>query len=234
VNPHPPPPGWYPDPLGAPRQRYFDGNAWTENYAPFPTPPPGVGQPAKPAPEKKADKKLILGVGAAAVVLIAIASSNGDDYKKTVTESNTAASVPSASTAASATPPKPAGPVVAPAGSSVRDGKFEFQVLGVERSATKEGIFNPTQAKGEFFIVKLRVTNIGDEARTFWASNQKLIVNGNKYQASSSLSDDGFRQDINPGLSIDTKVMFDVPPGVVPDAIVCHDSAFSGGAHLAL
>src|ERR1700741_3711701 len=112
--------GWYPDPSDPSRQRYFDGNAWTENYAPFPAPPPGVGQPAKPAPEKKADKKLILSVGAAAVVLIATASSNGDDYKKTVTDPNTAASVPSVSSAAPATPPKPAGPVGAPALSSVR------------------------------------------------------------------------------------------------------------------
>ncbi|OBK03154.1 hypothetical protein A9W96_15960 [Mycobacterium sp. 1245852.3] len=169
----------------------------------------------------------------AVVVLIAIASTSGND-KKTVTESNTAASVPSTGSATAPKPSKPSGPVVAPAGSSVRDGKFEFQVLGVERSASKEGIFNPEQAKGEFFVVKLRVTNIGDEARTFWGSNQKLIVNGNKYDASSSLSDDGFRQDINPGLSINTKVMFDIPPGAVPEAIVCHDSAFSGGAQVAL
>lgn len=225
--------GWYPDPSDPSRQRYFDGTAWTESYAPFPAPPPGVGQPAKAVPQKKSDKKLILGVGAVAVILIAIASTSGND-KKTVAESNTAASVPSTSSATAPAKPKPTGPVVAPAGSSVRDGKFEFQVLDVDRSASKEGIFNPEQAKGEFFVVKLRVTNIGDDARTFWASNQKLIVNGNKYEASSSLSDDGFRQDINPGLSINTKVMFDVPPGAVPEAIVCHDSAFSGGAQLAL
>jgi hypothetical protein len=225
--------GWYPDPSDPSRQRYFDGNAWTENYAPFPAPPPGVGQPAKPG-KQQWNWKWIAGVGAAAVVLIAIASGGNDGDKKTVAESNTAASVPSTGSATTAKPSKPSGPVVAPAGSSVRDGKFEFQVLGVDRSASKEGIFNPEQAKGEFFVVKLRVTNIGDEARTFWASNQKLIVNGNKYEASSSLSDDGFRQEINPGLSINTKVMFDVPPGAVPEAIVCHDSAFSGGAQLAL
>ncbi len=29
----PPPPGWYPDPSGARRQRYFDGSEWTEHYA---------------------------------------------------------------------------------------------------------------------------------------------------------------------------------------------------------
>jgi len=29
-----PPPGWYPDPSGAPQQRYFDGHARAEHYAP--------------------------------------------------------------------------------------------------------------------------------------------------------------------------------------------------------
>jgi hypothetical protein len=33
-----PPSGWYPDPGGAPRQRYFDGSAWTEHYAPVAVP----------------------------------------------------------------------------------------------------------------------------------------------------------------------------------------------------
>ncbi|WP_440712091.1 DUF2510 domain-containing protein [Gordonia sp. FQ] len=36
--PVPPPPavpaGWYPDPNGAPLQRYWDGAAWTEHTAP--------------------------------------------------------------------------------------------------------------------------------------------------------------------------------------------------------
>ncbi len=37
------PPGWYPDPSGAPgRQRYFDGQQWTERY----TPPAGPVQAA--------------------------------------------------------------------------------------------------------------------------------------------------------------------------------------------
>jgi len=27
---------------------------------------------------------------------------------------------------------------------------------------------------------------------------------------------------------------FDIPAGAVPQVVVCHDSAFSGGAHLAL
>ncbi|KKB98321.1 hypothetical protein WR43_15130 [Mycolicibacter arupensis] len=161
----------------------------------------------------------------------------GDSGKKSENATTTAVTQSNSlyeTTAPSSTPPRPSGPVVAPAGSAVRDGKFEFQVLGVERSATKPGIFSPDQAKGEFFIVKLRVTNIGDEARTFFASNQKLMIDGNKYEASNSLGDDSFMEEINPGLGIEAEAVFDIPPGAVPDELVCHDSAFSGGAHLAL
>jgi TM2 domain-containing membrane protein YozV len=35
-----PPPGWYPDPNGAPAQRYFDGTKWTDQLAPLSTPMP--------------------------------------------------------------------------------------------------------------------------------------------------------------------------------------------------
>jgi uncharacterized membrane protein YhaH (DUF805 family) len=31
-NPGQAPPGWYPDPSGSPRQRYFDGEIWTDHY----------------------------------------------------------------------------------------------------------------------------------------------------------------------------------------------------------
>lgn len=49
----PPPPkpsaGWYPDPDGAPTQRYFDGRTWTDQLAPLPTAPPQVVQVQAPA-----------------------------------------------------------------------------------------------------------------------------------------------------------------------------------------
>ena len=128
----------------------------------------------------------------------------------------------------------PTGKVAAPVGSSVRDGKFEFEVLGVDRSASKEGVFSSKAAKGEFFIVHLRVTNIGDDARSFFASNQHLIVNGNKYDATTSITDENWMEDINPGLSIEANVTFDIPPGATPEAIEVHDSMFSGGALLAV
>lgn len=228
-----PTPGWFPDPTDPSRQRYFDGKAWTESYAPFP-PPPQAASASKPAKQQWNLKLLALIVGGFLFLLFIGNLGSDNDEKATASAKQSSTVTPTRAQSAAAAPTTAARPIVAPAGSSVRDGKFEFQVLGVERSSTKPGLFNPEPAKGEFVIIKLRVTNIGDEARTFWAGNQKLIINGNEYEASSSLSDDGFRQDINPGLVIVTEVMFDVPPGAVPDAIVLHDSAFSGGGHLAL
>ncbi|WP_082973795.1 DUF2510 domain-containing protein [Mycobacterium sp. E1386] len=34
--------GWYPDPAGGPSLRYWDGRAWTSDYAPMPQPAPVV------------------------------------------------------------------------------------------------------------------------------------------------------------------------------------------------
>lgn len=226
-------PGWYPDPSDPSRQRYFDGKAWTENYAPFGAPAAGIGQPAKTG--MSGGMKIGLGVGAAVLVLIVLASFGSSD-KSTETTSSSTTSTLSFLDESTSTPVAPVADEdkPAPAGSTVRDGKFEFQVLGVDRGATSiDDAFGPEVAKGEFFTVKLRVTNIGDDARSFSAANQKLIINGNEYEA-ISIMDDGWMEDINPGLGIEASATFDIPPGAVPSAIECHDSMFSGGALLAL
>ena len=59
-------------------------------------------------------------------------------------------------------------------------------------------MFEPEQAKGEFFIVNLRVTNIGDDARSFSGSSQHLIINGNKNDATSSISDENWMRTSTP------------------------------------
>jgi len=54
--PHPPPPGWYPDPAGRAPFRYWDGTRWTEHTQqgtappPAPTTAPAPITPAAPAP----------------------------------------------------------------------------------------------------------------------------------------------------------------------------------------
>jgi Domain of unknown function (DUF4352) len=119
----------------------------------------------------------------------------------------------------------------APAGSSVRDGKFEFRVLGVERSKS----VGATTAQGEFVVVTLSIENTGDDARSFYGGNQKLVdTSGRQYAANTVATFDETSGDINPGLSIQTRVAFDVAPGTTVRELICHDSMFSGGAHLAV
>lgn len=118
-------------------------------------------------------------------------------------------------------------------GSPVSDGKFQFVVTSVDRSKTAgdpTNEFLQETAKGEFVNVHLTVKNTGNEAQSYFASNQKLIVGGKQFDAASILGVPGDGGNINPGLGIDTVVSFDVPVGSAPEAIELHDSAFSGGA----
>jgi hypothetical protein len=100
-------PGWYPDPSDPSRQRYFDGKTWTEKYAPPSAPSPAVSQPEKPP--MGTGLKIGLGVGAAALLVAALASiSTGGD--KTSSSSSTTVTVtktvvaPPTTTAATAEP----------------------------------------------------------------------------------------------------------------------------------
>jgi len=252
-------PGWYPDPYGGGGFRYWDGLNWTSVAPPGAGVPPAstpASPPAVPGPSNNAGMskggKIALGVGGAIVVMGAVVTAIGETADKAGNKSSESSwitvdprpaepgsgpgSRPDSDGPRSGSTPRStkAAPAIAPAGSSVRDGKFEFEVLAVERFASKQGVFEPELPKGVFFGVKLRVTNVGDDARTFSASSQHLIVDGKKYDASVSVSDENWREDINPGLSIDATVFFDIPRGAVPEAIECHDSMFSGGALLAL
>lgn len=230
-----PPAGWFPDPSDPSRLRYFDGKVWTEQYA-------SLGgqmsvQPPKPA-KKQWNWKWVGGIGAAVLALVVLGNLGSNNEKKsTVTRSDSSSgnSYNAQSAPTRSAPTRSSAPAVAPAGSSVRDGKFEFEVLGTSRGETsKQDTFGAEHAKGEFFTVKLRVTNVGNDARSFSARNQKLIINGNEYEATSFLNSNSWSEDINPGLGIDTEAVFDIPKGATPSAIECHDSMFSGGAKLAL
>ena len=59
----PPPPGWYPDPSGTPgRQRYFDGQRWTDQFQP-PAVPPTVPRQQQGPPASGIRKILALDTG---------------------------------------------------------------------------------------------------------------------------------------------------------------------------
>lgn len=79
--------------------------------------------------------------------------------------------------------------------------------------------------------------NIGDQAQTYFANNQKLVAAGKQYSASSEAAiymPNSNMAEINPGLQVQPSVAFDVPVGTVPDDVDLHDSAFSGGVMVGL
>ncbi|WP_232839745.1 MULTISPECIES: DUF4352 domain-containing protein [Nocardia] len=129
---------------------------------------------------------------------------------------------------------------IAAIGSAVRDGKFEFQVTSVEAPVSTLGSgYREATAMGEFIVIRLDVTNTGNEPRSYIDSNQKLFdAQGREFANDSSavraVNSEDWKPDLNPGFKIQVALVFDVPIGTVPTSLELHDSMFSGGTKVAL
>jgi hypothetical protein len=110
-------------------------------------------------------------------------------------------------------------------GVPVRDGKFEFVVWGVSNQ------------RG-YATVSMSVTNIGDEAQTFFPQNQKLIDTAGRTFDADTMAAYDFNKDgiveLNPGLGTQIVVPFKAPPGTQFTAVELHGSTLSGGATVSL
>jgi hypothetical protein len=83
----------------------------------------------------------------------------------------------------------------------------------------------------------MSVANIGNEAQSYYGSNQKLVDTSHREYEPNSEADMWMNQgtgDINPGNNIQVRAAFDVPPGTVPAELELHDSMLSGGVRLSL
>jgi hypothetical protein len=176
-------------------------------------------------------KWLLVGGSIAGVLVLVVLSIIGNNVKKHEPESTPSATAP-------------ATPTAAPAGSAVRDGKFEFRVLKIASAKT---VSNPTgnpymtaKAQGVFIVVTLSVTNIGGEPQNYFGQNQKLKdTSGREYGVSSEAdmyvnTEVSALGEINPGNSIQVNVPFDVPPNTSVAELELHDSMFSGGVSVRL
>lgn len=232
-----PPAGWQPDAAWGPLP---DGwNLWVDDTS--------------DATEKArrswfARHKVLTGVGAVVAVIIVASAASGGGDDEAPTDDAVAGSAPVVEAPPAAEPAEPVVPEPQPApvaaaglNTPVRDGKFEFVVTGVRCGETTLGDeYLNTTAQGQFCLVDVSVTNIGDEAQYFFADNQTLLnAEGQEYSADSSASiyldnAEGMMSEINPGNSIAGTVVFDVPVGMAPTSIDLHDSLFSGGVVVVL
>ena len=122
-------------------------------------------------------------------------------------------------------------------GDAVRDGKFEFVVKSVECGVKKVGSeFLEEKAQGQFCLVDMSVTNIGDEAQLFDAGSQKGTTDsGATVDADSAAAlvipenENSFLEEINPGNSINVVVVYDIAKDQKLTTLELHDSLFSDG-----
>lgn len=225
TQPPPPAPGWYPDPAGA-GSRYRDGRNWG------PAAPPPAAAGGLPKKKQSVPTWVIVFAVIAVLIVIGEAASHSNNTSSTSTSSSTAAAPPATTTA----PPPLAG-----IGQEVRDGKLAFVATSIDQSKTAGGDpsipIETVTAQGEFVNVHLKVSNVGDKAQSFFASNQKLQIGDKQFSANDTAAMwiGSMTVEINPGNSIQVVVSFDVPPGTSNDGVLTvHDSIFSGGAKISL
>ncbi|MEU2101202.1 protein kinase [Nocardia sp. NPDC019255] len=169
---------------------------------------------------------------AGCVALIAAGTRAGD--------SGTPAPPPPAAVAVEEPGPPMTDPAaVAPVGTPVRDGKFEFVVTKVDAGVFRVGL---QTAAGSFLIVTLAVRNISDESKWFLPLGQRLLDAQNTpfdHNATATIWQNtqqrlGYSFELRPGQSATTQLVFDLPPTVTPDHLELHDFVLSNGVRVAL
>lgn len=197
--------------------------------------PVGPGNPPPYQPPKKKRKWPWIVLGVIAFLIVVTVATGGGEKK------DDASAAPG--TSPGATTAQKADPKAAGLNTPVRDGKFEFVVTGVQAGLTDIGD-NPylaQKAQGQFVVVSMTVKNIGTKAQGFSPSSQKLKDSqGRTFESDASAqialgdSDVPVWDNINPGNTVQVKVVFDMPKDAVPATIELHDSMFSGGAKVSL
>lgn len=217
---------------GQPQQPYQGG---APNWAPPP-----------PTPKKRKKWPFIVGGIIVLIVIIALASGGGEDEKKSDTATTSAAAPAAGGTegAPQAAPAPAEDEDQAPGlNAPARDGKFEFVVTGFEGGLTSIGD-NPyltEQASGQFVVVDLTVKNIGEKGQSFTPTTQKLLDSqGREFEVNTSAmiaadsSDIPVFDNINPGNTVNIKLVFDMPADATAASLELHDSMFSGGVKVNL
>ncbi|WP_312884493.1 DUF4352 domain-containing protein [Nocardia barduliensis] len=217
---------------------YPGPNTGPNNPAPG-TPPPGYQQPGFPPPPgygpPQPRKKRVVWPW---VIIGAIVLLCGGCFGIVGLADNDSKSADGTNQPAPGTPK--AGKDVASAGSAVRDGKFEFVVTAIDppTKTIGENQFLRSTAQGEYIVIHVDVSNIGNEPRSYFGSNQKLYDDQGREFTNDTKAEINVNEhlsaDINPGNRVSMRIVFDVPPGSVPAVLELHDSMLSGGVKVAL
>lgn len=127
-------------------------------------------------------------------------------------------------------------------GDAAVDGDFSFTVNSVECGIANVGTDTfGVAAQGQFCLVAVSIENIGKEAKTMFADNQKLFDSeGREFSADTSAiiylenGGDTWLSEINPGNTLEGQLLFDIPAGATLDHIKLYEGVFSSGVEVSL
>ncbi|GAA11539.1 DUF4352 domain-containing protein [Gordonia alkanivorans] len=203
--------------------------------------PPAYQAPIQP-PKKKKKWPWIVGILVALIVIIAAVAGGGDDSSDKTASSGSSNSGEQADSGGD-NGDKKADEQAAGLNTPVRDGKFEFVVTNVESglSSVGDNEFLTAEAQGQFVVVTMTVNNTSKEPKDFSPTNQKLVdTEGRSFEPDTTAqiylggSDIPVWDNINPGNTVEVKVVYDMPVDAKPASIELHDSMFSGGVKVNL
>lgn len=174
-------------------------------------------------------------------VIFVIGIGGSASSKSTLKSVDTTAKTPT--TTQKASEPSASKEQTAKIGEVARDGKFEFTVSSIECGKTSVGTnqYLTKTPQGQYCLLSVSVKNIGDQAQSWFSSNQYLFnANGQKYSADDTATlynapnGTSWYDNINPGNSVTGAIVFDVPKDQTPTTAELHDSAFSNGVKVNL
>jgi eukaryotic-like serine/threonine-protein kinase len=122
-------------------------------------------------------------------------------------------------------------------GQPVRDGQFEFVVRSARCGLRQVGPALARQTpQGRFCVLTVRVANVGEDARSFAAGDQRLFgADGRRHSVhlaatAANGSPQLLHTQVNPGNRIAGTLVYDVPARMRPARVELHDSPLSRGA----
>lgn len=131
----------------------------------------------------------------------------------------------------------PGDRTTAATGTAVRDGSFEFTVRNVESDVTAIGF---DRAQGVFVVVSFTVRNIAPEPKTYTPLGQELHdTAGGKFgpdvtATAQRAATAAAPRTLQPGESLGTHLVYEVPAGSVPATMTFRDFPLSLGTSVAL
>ncbi len=174
--------------------------------------------PAQAAPQRPWWKKKRVVIPVALLALVGIGAAMSGGAADTATNGNSTA-------------------VQAKVGETVHDGNLDITVKGVQCGKKS---FTLSKAKGTYCVADVTVKNTGKKTEVD-LNSWKLYQGATEFEPdltasieASDVGSSGFLTELNPGLTMKSKVVYDVPPGTKPTAISVKDGMFGNGVTVSL